>query len=35
MLANALTPLVRLLARHTAREALTACPVEQENQRDE
>ncbi len=35
MLANALTPLVRLLARQAARDALLASPVEQENQRDE
>ncbi len=35
MLANALTPLVRLLARQAAREALIASRVEQETQNDE
>ena len=32
MLANALTPLVRLLARQAARDALMASRVEQETQ---
>ncbi len=35
MLANALTPLVRLLARQAAREAPMASRVEQENRTHE
>ena len=35
VIANALTPLVRLLARQTARDVLLASPVEKENRDDE